>query len=479
MSYGLYIGRNRTSDGVAYLAGYGDEPSSHWLEIVPRQQHAPGGSIRVGVTPDAEMPGRLSEVPQVAETARHIRVSYSHYRGVPAPLTNGGLNEHGVGVRDIWSPSRPELIAMTPPDQSGPNYSDLARIVLERARSAREGVEIIADLIARFGYSDYGGNSHLIADADEAWVMIQFAGGRKLWVAERLDADAIRASRPGTIGEVPITDRSGETHLFPDHFASVAIERGWYDPRSGQSFDVNRVYGDGNGRWAGVQWIEAEMERRAARPERIGLADVMWAVRAPELTGDTAGYGQVVPLGTAGPPALRVLWHAPVAAVAAPFTPVFMGARRVPEEFRQHRYLTSGEASRFLDMRHAAGGRTDTVSQVPQGVEATRSAVVAGKRLLNLLFCHHAAFLPEVTALWEAFEGCLAAEQERMARRAALLFEAGEGDLAEGLLTYFCTSEMLRALDLVEDVARGLEVRTRFLWGFDDASPPRSPDQVW
>ena len=37
MSYGIYIGRNLTADGVAYLAGYGDEPSSHWLEINPRQ----------------------------------------------------------------------------------------------------------------------------------------------------------------------------------------------------------------------------------------------------------------------------------------------------------------------------------------------------------------------------------------------------------------------------------------------------------
>ena len=38
MSYGLYIGKNFTSDGHAWLAGYGDEPSSHWLEIVPRKE---------------------------------------------------------------------------------------------------------------------------------------------------------------------------------------------------------------------------------------------------------------------------------------------------------------------------------------------------------------------------------------------------------------------------------------------------------
>src|SRR5581483_7709595 len=204
MSYGLYVGRNLTADGVAYLAGYGDEPSSHWLEIVPRRRHRDGEKIVVGVTQDADLPGLLLRIPQVAETHRHIRVSYSYYKGVPAPLTNGGLNEYGVAVRDIWSMSRDELIAMTPPTQTGPNYSDLARLVLERAKTAREGVELIGALIAEHGYADYGGNSHLIADAEEAWVVIECSGGQKLWAAERLGADAIRASRPGFIGEIPI-----------------------------------------------------------------------------------------------------------------------------------------------------------------------------------------------------------------------------------------------------------------------------------
>jgi len=102
---------------------------------------------------------------------------------VPGPLTNGGLNEHGVAVRDVWSPSHPRLVALTPADQSGPSYSDLARLVLERCRTAREGVALIGDLIAEHGESTYGGNSHLIADASEAWVVIQFAGGQGLWAA--------------------------------------------------------------------------------------------------------------------------------------------------------------------------------------------------------------------------------------------------------------------------------------------------------
>ena len=48
---------------------------------------------------------------------------------------------------------------MTPDPQTGPNYSDLSRIVMERARSAEEAVELVGELIDTWGYSTYGGNS--------------------------------------------------------------------------------------------------------------------------------------------------------------------------------------------------------------------------------------------------------------------------------------------------------------------------------
>lgn len=474
MSYGLYIGRNHTADGIAYLAGYGDEPSSHWLEVVPRGRHSAGAMITVGVTPEADLPGLLTEIPQVAETARHIRVSYSYYKGVPAPLTNGGLNEHGVAVRDIWSSSRPELVAMTPKTQTGPNYSDLARIVLERARTAREGVEIIGELIARYGYSDYGGNSHLIADADEAWVVVECAGGQKLWAAERLGADSIRASRPGYIGVIPIAEPNHPDFRYAPNLVTFAVAQGWYDAGSGQPFDFNAVYGDGKGRWAGVQWIEDEMLARARRPQKIDIADIFWAVRTEKLTGDTAGYGQVVPLITPRHADLRHLWHTQIGAIAAPFSPVFMGMREVPEEYRQHRYLTAGESSRFLDRRHEG-----TVSSVPQGIESTRSAAQAGKRLLYLILQHVELFLPEVTALWEAMERQRLTTHVCVLETAEALLAADKPQLAAEYLTYYCRTELLAALERTELMAHGLEARTRALFGINDDAVPKSAQQIW
>ncbi len=473
MSYCIYIGRNLTADGQAYLAGYGDEPSSHWLELMPRQKHEPGATIEVGVTPEADVPGLRSTIPQVAETARNLRTSYSYYKGVPAPITNGGVNEYGVAVRDVWSTSHERLQAMTPADQTGPNYSDLARIVLERATSARHGVEIIGELIAQHGYSTYGGNSHFIGDNDEGWVVIEFAGGQKLWAAERVGPDEIRVNRPGYIGDIPADFMSNPNFMGPPHLIQFAIDQGWYDPAGGP-FNANAVYGDGKWRWDGLAWIEDEMRERAKRPDKISLADVLWAIRTEKLTGDTAGYGQVVPLGPVSDPSLRMLWHSPIGALAAPFTPFYLGVDSIPHEFGMHRYLTTGEDWKFMDER-----KVDAQSAVPQRVEATRSAVYIFKRLLYLLCEHHELFLPEVTPVWQAFEQALAIEQNDVVATAETLIAAGKPHLAKKLLTDHCTHHATRALDLGEAMVNSMEARSRVLFGIRNESGWRGPEQIW
>lgn len=474
MSYSIYIGRNLTRDGIAYIAGYGDEPSSHWLGIHPRQTHAPDATITVGVGAEADMPGRRTQIPQVSETARNMRVSYSYYLGVPAPITNGGLNEYGVAVRDIWSSSCQALVAMTPADQTGPNYSDLARLVLERARTAREGVELIGQLIAEHGYSTYGGNSHMIADPDEAWVIIEFAGGRKLWVAERLGPDDIRASRPGHIGRIPT--EPDDTFLFPPHLIRTAVELGLHDPATGQ-FDVNTVLGDGKGRWEGVTWIETEMRARAARSEKIGLADVFWSISTEWLTGDTAGYGQVVPLLHPRHDALRMMWHAPIGPGLAPLVPVFLGQSSVHDGFVQHRYLTTGESARFMDDRKKEKN-PDTVSHVPQGIEVSDSAVYQFKRLMHLAY-QDATVLEEVCKHWRMFEENMTADLADACRIAEILFEAGEHRLASAHLTKASHGWFDKALRDCIALVNSAYTRLETARSLNKSLTPLAPHQKW
>src|SRR5262249_48604950 len=151
--YGIYVGKNLTPHRRAFLAGDGDEPPSHRLEVVPRRHHAAGAMITVGATEAASYPGKLIRIPQAAVTFKYLTMNYSSFAGFPAPLTNGGLNEHHVAARDVWSPSRKELRAMTPRPQTGLNYSDLSRIVMERARTAREAAALVGARIDEHGHA--------------------------------------------------------------------------------------------------------------------------------------------------------------------------------------------------------------------------------------------------------------------------------------------------------------------------------------
>ena len=360
-SYGIYIGRNLTADGSVFLAGYGDEPSSHWLEIVPAREWPSRTVIKVGATAKSNYPGELIEIPQVNRTAKYITMNYSAFAGFPAPITNGGFNEHQVAARDIWSPSRDELRKMTPNPQRGLNYSDLSRIVMERARTAREAVEIAGSLISKYGEATYGGNSHLFADREEGWILIEFAGGKGLWVAQRLGPNEVRVSRPGYIGEVPADFMDHANFRGSANLISFAVEQGWYDPKSGRPFNANLIYGDGKMRHEAVSMMEDRL-RKLAR--KITLKDMIAAVRTPELTRDSAGYGQVAHLRKTSHPELGVLWVAAATPATAPFIPYHLGVTEVPPEYQRHRYLTEGEASRFIDPEW-------------QGVESTR-----------YVFCH-------------------------------------------------------------------------------------------
>ena len=89
-SYAIYVGKNLTADGSVLLGGTGDEPSSHWLEIVPRKTHPAGATIKVGVDERANFPGELIDIPQAPVTARFFTMNYTEYAGFPGPLTNGG-----------------------------------------------------------------------------------------------------------------------------------------------------------------------------------------------------------------------------------------------------------------------------------------------------------------------------------------------------------------------------------------------------
>ncbi len=468
-SYAVFVGSNLTADGSTLLGGTGDEPSSHWLEIVPHRSWPAGATIRVGVDERANFPGELIDIPQVAETARYITMNYSEWKGFPAPLTNGGLNEYGVAARDVWSPSRPELQQLTPNPQHGLNYSDLSRIVMERAHTAREAVDIVGGLIEKHGYATYGGNSHLFADAHEGWVLIDFAGGKGLWIAERLGPDDIRMSYPGYILEIPPDFRQHPDRFRGSaNFISFAVSQGWYDPASGRPFNVNTVYQWGKERSPTVSLIEQRLRQKTARA-KLTLREFMDTVRDPLVSGDQSGYGQVAHLRAGvSHPDLNVLWVAATGAVTTPFEPYWIGTQRVSPEYGKHRYLSSGEAERL-------------VTRDFQIQEASDFAYVTFKRLMYYTCDQPEKFLPEVTEALAAFENASIAESSRVESRARRLLEVHEPEMARAVLTDYSTQRAGEGLALGKALLGSIEARHRLLFGYREPkdfrmSAPQSRD---
>ncbi len=463
-SYGIYVGRNHTADGSVLLGGSGDEVSSHWLEIVPAQDHPPDATISVGVTDEAAIPGELIKIPQAPRTHKYISMDYSEFEGFPPPLTNGGLNEHQVAIRDIWSPSREELVDMTPEPQRGPQYSDLARIGLQRATSARDAVQIMGQLIDEHGYSTYGGNSHLIADAREGWVMLQFAGGKGLWVAERLGPDDIRMSYPGYVKQIPTNCRDHPDFACSADFVDFAEQQGWW--QRGTPFDVNEVYGQkgwdyrtepDDGKYVAPAMIEQELARAAP----VTLEEFMATVRDPRFSSDRTGYGQVAQLRSGVDSDLLRLWVSPIAAATSPLIPYSIGVSDEPPEYRQHRYLTKDAGSTFLDPAYA-----------PQ--EGTEFAGRLFKRLMYHTCTHPEQFYPEVRAALRGFEQGMRAEQATVEDTAQTLIDGGKRDLARRYLTEYSHTRAAEAMDLGRALVGSIEARAKLRHGIPE--PPEPED---
>lgn len=440
-SHGFYVGKNLTADGSVMLGGTGEEVSSHWLQIFPAKDHPANATITVGVTEDAVIPGELIQIPQVAHTFRYISMEYSDFEGFPAPLANGGVNEKGVAIRDIWASTRDELYNMTPTPQLGLQYSDLARVALERASTAREAVEIMGDLIAKYGYADYGGNSHLIADADEGWVVWQFAGGAKLWAAERLGPNEVRVLYPGYIEDFPTNFTGNPDYMGSPNLVTFAVEQGWFHPEN-ETFNIFKVYGiqgsEYSARDGGFKYMsQAQLEDATLAMAPVTEEDLFKRVRDPRISDDEAGYGQVVSLKNGTDPDMIRIWIAPIGSVTAPYVPWWLGVKddAVPPEFAEHRYLTKGAPSSFLNPDF-------------QLQEASLFAGRLFKRVLYYTCSNPDAFLPVVTTMLQGFENQSRSDLNWVEKSAQTLIDAGQRETASELLTYFSQTRAGKALDV-------------------------------
>lgn len=154
-----------------------------------------------------------------------------------------GYNEMGLVIGNEAEGSR-----MEPETEDGLLGMDILRLALERAATAREGIEVITDLLKKYGQkarasmltARYYENTFILTDKTECWVLE--TAGRE-WIARQIKTQQ-GISNCYSIGT--------EYDMASENIEKIARENRWISP--GEEFDFAKAYsGHLAGQAAGAQ----------------------------------------------------------------------------------------------------------------------------------------------------------------------------------------------------------------------------------
>ena len=349
----ILVGHNEDNEGRVVVASY----------LMPRLKHQPGEMIILEE-------GR-AKIPQVAETAGFFWSETT--ASWQASFSDSFVNESGVAVlSDSCWPSKEKQGDLT---EGGIGYG-LRRIIAERAGTAREGVEIAAGLLEKYGYFD-SGRTYIIADKNEAW-MLEVVMGRN-FVAKRVGDDEV-AFIPNyyTIHEVNLNDR--QNFMASRDLIAYAVRKGWYTPvkEGGVSdFDFKKAYMSPE--YYDTNWDVTKDPQKdynilrqkhalemitgrsygyledfpfAVKPDhKIGLPDVMKILRThyEGTTDDMATSPKISPhslcticasetqesliIQFRDNPQFTVIWKASGRPCTSPYVPWYLGIQKIPDGY--------------------------------------------------------------------------------------------------------------------------------------------------
>ncbi|MBO4435224.1 MAG: C69 family dipeptidase [Bacteroidales bacterium] len=145
----------------------------------------------------------------------------------------GNMNEFQLIITETTWGGRPEL-----EDKKGVvDYQSLILIALQRAKTAREAIDVIVEIAGKYGYASEG-ETFSIADKDEVWMMDLIGKGTNMrngsntqkgivWVAARIPDGAISAhANQPRIGKFPKDDP--DNWLFAPDVISFARHKGYF-----------------------------------------------------------------------------------------------------------------------------------------------------------------------------------------------------------------------------------------------------------
>ena len=338
------------------------------------------------------VPGAFTAMMDVTEwdTGRYIgqiAQAQTTYR------TLGNSNEHSLFITETTFGGRPELENPI----GGIDYGSLIYITLQRAKTAREAINIIVDLANTYGYCS-SGESFSIVDQQEAWIMELIGKGPDqkgiVWVARRIPDGYVSAhANQARITTFPWKDK--ENCLYAKDVAKFAREKGWFTGKDADfSFadayaplDFGAMRGCEARVWAFFRTVAADMDQYEdyamghnpnnrmplwVKPtEKITVKTLMDCMRdhyegtKMDMTTDIGAGGEECPyrwrpmyftvdgveycneratatqqtgfwlVGQARPEKVGILWFGTDDAATSPLTPIYVNSTEVPESLRE------------------------------------------------------------------------------------------------------------------------------------------------
>ena len=205
----VIVTKGATTDGSNMISYAADSHQLYGeLYFAPAKVWNPGEMLKIYEWDTGKF---LGEIPQAARTFQRV----------------GNMNEHQLIIAETTYGGRHEL-----EDPKGiMDYGSLIYTALERAKTAREAIDVIVDLANTYGYYS-SGESFSLADKNEVWVMDLIGKGPDnkgiVWVARRVpDGYICSHANQARISTFPLDDP--ENCLYAPDVISFAREKGYFN----------------------------------------------------------------------------------------------------------------------------------------------------------------------------------------------------------------------------------------------------------
>jgi len=243
------VTKGASIDGSTFITYAADAHTLYGeLYFQPAQDHEPGAMRDIYEWDTGKF---LGQIPQPARTYSVV----------------GNMNEFQLAIAETTFGGRPELGSQSTAIM---DYGSLIYVTLQRAKTAREAIKVMTDLVENYGYYS-SGESFSIADPNEVWIleMIGKGEGEKgaVWVAVKVPDGYISGhANQARITTFPLDDPNN--CVYSKDVISFAREKGWYTGTN-KDFSFSDVYAPvdfGGARfcdarvWAGFNKVTSGME---------------------------------------------------------------------------------------------------------------------------------------------------------------------------------------------------------------------------